>query len=396
MKGYSNENLKFNTIEVSILMIIGIMLGLIIGFTLTYGKGLAKEVDNNDNFNDFLEIYDELVDNSYNNISKNELTVSSIKGLFSSIDDPFASYLNKEQTKNYHDEFSGQFVGLGISVVERNENFYISNVIKDGPSHKAGVKKDDRIISIDNKNVVDLDLDDISKLIRNDKKSVKLLVNRNGKQLTFRLKKDKIDVSSVYSNIFLKNNKSIGYIYISTFYDNTYSQFISTLKYLESNDIDSLIIDVRDNFGGSLRQLDLILSEFFEKNKVLYYTISRYETEEILDLNDTKRSYDIVVLCNKNTISSAEILVSAFKDNYDNSTIIGEQTYGKRSIQTVKNLSSGASLKYTHKKWLTSKGEFKDNIGIEPDILIEDLNKNYKKTSDVDEQFKKAIELLSK
>ena len=197
--------------------------------------------------------------------------------------------------------------------------------------------------------------------------------------------------------IFEKDDMKIGYICIETFAANTYEQFRNVLKDLESENINSLIIDVRDNPGGHLNQAKKILSLFFDKKTVLYQLQTKDKIKKVYSSSNKKRTYDIAVLINSNSASASEILASSFQDNYKNSVLIGVKSYGKGTVQQEVLLSTGASMKYTVEKWLTAKGKTIEGSGIVPDKEIEHNPLYYLQPSDEnDVQLQKAFEVLTK
>lgn len=220
---------------------------------------------------------------------------------------------------------------------------------------------------------------------------------RDGKNIELTITRDVVDIPSVNSKIIEGNNKSLGYISIDTFASNTYSQFKSNLTSLEKQKIDSLIIDVRNNPGGHLDQVEDILSLFFNKKTVLYQIETKGKTEKVYASSKKTRNYDVVVLINGSSASASEILASCFQENYKKATIIGTTSYGKGTVQKSLELSTGASLKYTTEKWLTSKGTWINDKGVVPDIVVEQSEEYMAAPSDDNDlQLQKALGVLTK
>ena len=157
-----------------------------------------------------------------------------------------------------------------------------------------------------------------------------------------------------------------------------------------------MIIDVRDNTGGHLSQVNKILSLFFDKKTVLYQIETKNNLENVYAEGKDKREYDVVVLINCASASASEILASSFQNNYKNATIVGLQSYGKGTIQNAIQLTTGASLKYTTQRWLTSEGEWLNEVGVVPDESINIEDDYYEVAGNGDTQFKRALEILSK
>ena len=176
--------------------------------------------------------------------------------------------------------------------------------------------------------------------------------------------------------------------------ENYYSK---KLKKLEEDNITSLVIDVRDNPGGKLGQVNKILEQFFNKKTVLYQIVTKDKTSKVKDDTSEKRDYPIVVLVNNGSASAAEILAASFQDNYKDVTVVGTVTYGKGTIQKAIELSSGASIKYTTQKWLTPKGKWINEKGVIPDEVIEQGDKyGAEPIYSNDVQLQKAVEILKK
>ena len=219
-------------------------------------------------------------------------------------------------------------------------------------------------------------------------------VKRNNQELTFTLIREKIELNSVFADIYETNDKKIGYINVSIFAGNTYKQFKSKLEELETEEVDSLIIDLRNNTGGHLTAVESMLELFMDSNYIIYQTEDKYGVEKKYSDGNNTKTYPIVILTNAISASASEVMAAALSENL-NATIIGETTYGKGTVQELKELSSGQQYKFTTKKWLTPKGNWINEVGIKPDIEVS-LNENYynNPTSDNDNQLQKALEFL--
>ena len=245
------------------------------------------------------------------------------------------------------------------------------------------------------KNVEGLTLDEMSNLIKGKSGSkVSLTVLRGEEEVTVVAKRGVVEIPSVSSDIL---EESIGYIKIDSFSATTSDQFSKKLKSMEEKNISSLVIDVRDNPGGKLGQVNKILEKFFSKKTVLYQIVTKDKTTKVYDDTSDNRDYPVVVLVNNGSASAAEILAASFQDNYKDVTIVGTVTYGKGTIQKAIELSSGASIKYTTQKWLTPKGKWINEKGVIPDEIIEQGDKyGANPTYANDVQLQKAVEILKK
>ena len=264
-----------------------------------------------------------------------------------------------------------------------------------GPSNKI-LKVDDLIVKVSGKDVRGIYGDDLKKLIRGKVgTAVKIKVLRNNKYLTFSIKRTNIEIETVKSNYFDVESKRIGYLDVDVISSNTYKQFNKNLKRLENKNIDSLIIDLRDNPGGHLSQTKEILSMFFNKKTVLYQLKDKDTKKKIYSSSNETRSYPIVILVNDGSASASEIITSCFMENYNNIKVVGTTTYGKGTVQQSHQLSTGTSIKYTVQEWLTSNGKSINEKGIKPDEELL-MNSEYysNPTYNTDNQLQKAIEIL--
>ena len=286
---------------------------------------------------------------------------------------------------------SGKYKGIGVSFRDKT----ILSVFKDSPAEKAGVKVNDIIVKVNNNDCANLDDNHIVELIQSNSENINLVVERLGKEISFDLKLDSLNVPAITYDVL---NNDIGYIYISTFSNTLSEQVSSALNELEAKNIKSLIIDVRDNSGGYLVAALDVANLFLEKGKIVYSLQANNLQQIYYDESDEKRDYNITVLINKNTASAAEVLAAALKESYG-SILIGNKSYGKGRVQQTKTLSNGKMVKYTTAKWLTPTNECIDGIGLTPDYEI-DIKFQYNEAGEAisyeDTQLKKAIEILSK
>ena len=202
------------------------------------------------------------------------------------------------------------------------------------PASKAGVKNGDIITKVNGTDISGKSLSDVVSMI-NSKKKAKLTINRNGEELSFELSRDTIEVPVVSSEVYENNGKKIGYIKIDLFSLKVYNQFNKALKALEKQNIEGLVIDVRDNPGGYLSQVKEILCLFLDKKQVLYQLQTKEATEKIYGTKKSvDRDYPVSVIINDESASASEILASAFKESYG-SHIVGINSYGKGTVQSA-------------------------------------------------------------
>lgn len=336
---------------------------------------------------EFLQVYYDLEDDFYADIDKTEMIDQAIAAMLDYLGEDYSTYMNKQETADLENHLSGQYVGIGISITNGNQ---IVKVYKDTPASRVGLEDNDVIISINGTSTEGLNQNAVSALISKTEENT-IMINRGGRTYTFTVKAETLN-SPLISEIYEENNKRIGYILIESFTNTVEEEFAKALNDLEAKEIDSLIIDVRSNTGGYLKGAPSIASIFLEKGKTIYSLEGKDSTDVYVDETDEKRDYKIAILMNDETASASEVLAAALKESYG-ATLIGTTSYGKGKVQLTKNLEDGSMIKYTTARWLTPSGECIDEIGIDPDYLVnleQDENGVYRDT-----QLEKAKELLS-
>lgn len=386
---------KFSIFEVVIIIFISIVFGIIVGYVLTYTRSPLGSVKSNSKLSEIISTYNSIKNNYYKEIDDDTLVNAAVSGMIGSLDDKYSNYMDSITTDSFNESVEGSFVGIGITIMYDGEYNKIIAVDDKGPSNN-NLKVDDLIVEVSGKDVRGIYGDDLKKLIRGKVgTTVKIKVLRNNKYLTFSIKRTNIEIKTVKSNYFDVENKKIGYLDVDVISSNTYKQFNKNLKRLENKNIDSLIIDLRDNPGGHLSQTKEILSMFFNKKTVLYQLKDKNTKKKIYSSSNETRSYPIVILVNDGSASASEIITSCFMENYNNIKVVGTTTYGKGTVQQSHQLSTGTSIKYTVQEWLTSKGKSINEKGIKPDEELL-MNSEYysNPTYNTDNQLQKAIEIL--
>lgn len=349
---------------------------------------LSQNKSNNEYINEFLDVYDSITKEYYEEVNQNELIDSAINGMFSYLGDDYSEHLSQKDTNDLLEKLAGEYQGIGVEIYQDK---IIYDVFENSPAEKAGIKKGDQVIKIDKEDLKVKDNEYVADKIKKSEGKIDIVLLREGKEINVVVEKDKLYIPSVTDRIIESNNKKIGYMQISTFSNTTYKQFKSTLEKLEKENINSLIIDVRSNSGGYLVSAKDIASLFLEKGKVIYSLEEKGKTTKYKDKTKTKRSYDVAVLINEYSASASEILTAALKDSY-NATLVGKKSYGKGKVQQTLDLDDGSMAKYTTAKWLTPKGTCIDKVGISPDYEV-DLEINGEEI--VDTQLNKAVEVLA-
>lgn len=394
------KKIKLNFIQLAIIVSIPTLIMSIISGSLVYSRlsNTGKvTTTNNKHVNEFINTYNKLLEEYYEDLDENELVDAAINGMLSYTGDDYTIYMNEDATESLNEKLEGTYQGIGIRIGLNDSNeIYVYEVFDDSPAKKAGIQVEDILVSINGENVSGKTTEEVSLIIQNSKDTKFIIVvNRNGESLSFEVERKNLIVPAISSSIKEVNGKKIGYIYLETFSSTLDTQVESTLISMENEGIDSLIIDVRYNTGGYLTSCTNIIELFLEKDKLMYTIKSKKDSIDFKDTTDTKREYPIVVLINGSSASASEILASSLKYSYG-ATIVGTKSYGKGKVQTTGTLNDGTMIKYTSARWFMPNGECIDEIGIEPDINIE-LSEEYKNEpiEEKDNQLNEALKILS-
>lgn len=350
--------------------------------------------DNNEE--DIMKTYNKIMNNYYGDVDGAELTDAAIKGMMDFLGEKYTMYLDKNDSSLLSSELDGKYRGIGITVQRTvNNDIVIVNVSDNTPAAKAGLKENDILKKFDEIDLTNYDLNKINDLIK-EKDEVKVTIARDGNEKVVNVKLSNLDVPVVYSEIFNRNNKKIGRLYLTSFASDSYNQFKSELEKIEQENIDSLIIDVRSNSGGYLTSAEDILELFLNKGKVMYQLDTKDGKSIVKAKTKSSRNYDIVVLIDANTASASEMLATSLKESYG-AIIVGTTSYGKGRVQQLSNLSDNTFIKYTTANWYTPNGNSIDEVGITPGVYVE-LTIDYllNPCNDTDAQLQKAIEILAK
>ena len=384
----------FKTKEVVCLLLVTVVVSLVMGGLVTYNV-ILKGAKVDDELQEFIENYDYVVDNYYGNVDKNKLIDSAIAGMLSSLDNNSA-YVGGSDS-NFSIFLEGNYEGAGIQVTTTdNNNIIIYSVFDGTPASKAGLKSGDVIVKLNDKDTSNMSLEEFSKLVKSQDGSFTITYKRDGAEKTVKLKNDIVELKSVSSKTIERVNRNIGYIRLTIFANNSDEQFEKALNNLEKQDIDGLVIDLRGNSGGHLKTAENIISLFLDSSHPIYQIKSKDGQKKFYSNGKETKKYKIAVLIDSSSASASEVVTSALKEQYG-ATVVGENSYGKGTVQELQTLSNGEQYKLTTKTWLTSKGKGIDKKGIEPDYSITLNNEYLENPSDEnDNQLQKALEVIFK
>ncbi len=332
----------------------------------------------------FIEVLEELMENHYTQPTHDELLEGAIDGMISSLDDPFTTYFDYEEAAQYEQGFGETYVGIGVTVRYFEGYLIIDAVKENGPADTAGIIVNDVIAEVDGESIYDLPFYEIVGLIVGDEGTdVTIGIIRNGfdEIISLTMTRSIIDSATVYVDSFEREDQLVGYIKVTTFGDETLDLFANGIVELESQGIDALIVDLRDNGGGHLTTVYNMLREFLIADgkpmfSTEYFDNGEFKRDEYYASRTEARDYDIVTLVNENSASASEVFASAMQE-HGGYTLIGQTTYGKGTMQRDVALSAtlGDSLHITIGKWFTSDGNWVHydggTDGITPDIIVD-------------------------
>ncbi len=378
-------------------MMVGSVITMFIKDTNCTKNSTYKVTGNNySEFQPLYEAYDLLNKNYYEKVDSKKLVAGAINGMMESLGDEHSMYFDKESKKEFDSELSGTYYGIGAEIrLNEDKTVSVSKIFDNSPAEKAGLKVNDIFVTIDGKSTEGKNASDVASMLKSSSsKKATVVIKRDGKEIKFKIVKENITLFSVSSDMLKSGEKNIGYIGVSIFGEKTYEQFSEALKKLESDKMDSLIIDLRGNSGGYLTTVTNMLNLFVENGKVLYKMQTQEGVSEYKSISAGNRNYQIVILVDQDSASASEIMAAAMKEQYG-AKLVGQKTYGKGTVQTTADLSDGTMIKYTIQKWLTPSGKCIDGDGINPDY-DEKLSDEYlsSPSNETDNQLQKALEIL--
>ena len=343
----------------------------------------------------FGEVLEKIKQEYVDEIDQADVMDSAINGVLQSLD-PYSAYMSPELFKSMQTESAGEFGGLGIEIGMEAGVIKVIAPIADTPAEKAGIKSGDYIVRINNEQVQGKTLMEAVKLMRGPVgSSIELTVRRKGikKSLTFKIQRQVIEVKSVESKI-LGDKKNIGYIKLKSFNENSDKQFIKKIKDYEKKKLTGYIIDLRNNPGGLLNQAIAITDFFLEQGEIVSTKGRRIsETRKFFArTGDGVKGKPVIVLINNGSASASEIFAGALKD-HKRAIILGENSYGKGSVQSIIPLKNGGGMRLTISKYYLPSGKSISEVGVSPDILVKE-QELFEIESDKDNQLKYAIKLF--
>jgi carboxyl-terminal processing protease len=377
-----------------IILITVLSLNTFVNDGYVYAKNSNELYEKIDLFSEVLEtIKQEYVDE----IDQTEAMDSAINGLLQSLD-PYSAYMSPKSFDGMQTDTKGEFGGLGIEIGMESGVVKVISPIDDTPAANAGIKSGDYIVRINDQQVQGKTLTEAVELMRGPVGSeIKLTIRRKNekKALEFKITRAVIEVKSVEAKIIGENNK-IGYLRLKSFNENSDKQLFKKVNNFEKeNKLTGYILDLRNNPGGLLTQA-ISITDFFLDDGEIVSTKGRKisETRRFFSRRgDGINKKPLIVITNNGSASASEIVSGALKD-HKRAIILGENSYGKGSVQSIIPLKNGGGLRLTISKYYLPSGKSISEVGVSPDIFVEESGKDFKINTETDNQLKYAIDLL--
>lgn len=390
----------FRTSEVAILVLIACVISLLLGAFVTYrfvhkDSGRLEVADAE--LQNFIQDYNYLVDNYYGKVDKKEILNVAFKAMVNSLDDTYSGTID-DSSNSFDINLKGSYTGLGVEIVnDKDGNIVIYRIFEDSPAGRSELMAGDVLLKVNDHDVRGTSTSEFVKTVQDDtKQQFELLVKRGEEEKLITVKKEFITLPSVVSKTFDRDGKKIGYLGVSIFAANTATQFHDELRKLESAGMDGLVIDLRGNSGGHLFAVENMIAEFLDSSHVIYQEEVKDQKNKVYSSGTKTKEYPISILINGSSASASEVMTAALMEEYG-AVVVGTTSYGKGTVQELRELSNGDEYKFTTKKWLTPKGEWIHTKGIIPTVEVV-LNGAYysNPSDDTDNQLQEAISAIFK
>ena len=369
----------------------------ILFFNFLYSSAFSKN-DLYEKIDLFGEVLENIKKDYVDDVDQAEMMDAAINGVLQSLD-PYSAYMSPELFKEMQTDTRGEFGGLGIEIGMEAGVVKVISPIDDTPAAKAGIKAGDYIVKIGKEQVQGKSLMEAVKLMRGPVgTSIDLTVRRKKvkKPLEFKIVRKIIEIQSVSSRIVGKD-KNLGYIRLKSFNENSDEQFLKLIKKFEKNlNIKGYVLDLRNNPGGLLTKA-INITDFFLNDGEIVSTKGREISETrkfFARKGDEVKGKPVVILINNGSASASEIFAGALKD-HKRAIILGENSYGKGSVQSIIPLRNGGGIRLTISKYYLPSGKSISEVGVTPDILVEETENDFKINSQKDNQLNYAIKLFN-
>lgn len=383
-------------------ILFGILLSAIVGmagYLVLHGTFGRKDIGANagvevltsqDTREKLEEIKERLSSSFYYEVNGEQLVTYLLKGMTIGLDDPYANYYTAEEIKSIAELTEGEYYGIGVTLLQDAESGItrIVGIYEGSPAWDAGIQTDDQIIKVNGEDVRGLDLTTLVAKVKAEKQTV-ITVLRKEEELEFSMELTEVEIPTISYEMV---EETIGYLKITEFDTITVQQFKDGIIHLMEQGMKSLIVDVRDNPGGTLDSVCAILDTLLPEGLIVSIEDKDGYREEFTSDEDRIYEGPLAVLVNDNSASASEIFAGTLQD-YDLGTVIGTTTYGKGVVQRTYLLEDGSAIKFTAEKYYTAKGQDIDGNGITPDLFVEQ-EKDGAVEEETDRQLQRAMEYI--
>tara|TARA_Y100001958_G_C21213015_1_gene538586 strand:- start:237 stop:1373 length:1137 start_codon:yes stop_codon:yes gene_type:complete len=373
------------------------LISILLIFIIFHNSLLAKN-DLYEKIDLFGEVIENIKKDYVDDVDQSKMMDSAINGVLQSLD-PYSAYMSPELFKEMQTDTRGEFGGLGIEIGMEAGVVKVISPIDNTPAYEVGIKAGDYIVKIGDEQVQGKSLMEAVKLMRGPVgSSINLTIRRKNikKPIEFKITRRIIEVQSVTSKV-ISEKKNIGYLRLKSFNENSDTQFLKSIKDFEKKKkIKGYVIDLRNNPGGLLTQA-INITDFFLNDGEIVSTKGRNISETrkfFAKKGDEAKGKPIVVLINNGSASASEIFAGALKD-HKRAIILGENSYGKGSVQSIIPLRNGGGMRLTISKYYLPSGKSISEVGVVPDILVEEKGNDFKINTDKDNQLNYAIKLFN-
>ena len=351
----------------------------LVGAMAIIGLFLFTFFDSPKAFLQFLHDYQIIRTRYFRPVSDETLFQGAVKGMASSLGDPYSLYLTGAVYKSFMEQTTSAFGGVGIIIGEDKQgDFYILAVFKKGAAHDAGIQPGGKLVAVDGKKLHGMEPMLAANLVRGKVgTAVTLTIEENGKVKDYKMHRSDVVLPTVSDQMV---SGDIGYIHIYTFATHTGEEFKEALRDVKAKGARKLIIDVRMNPGGLITSVVDVADQILTRGPVVSYQ-AKNGTKQTFDIDGISKPMPMVILIDRNSASASEILAGAVQDKKEG-IVMGEKSFGKGTIQSVEELSDGTALKISIAQYLTAGGRKIDKIGIKPDVAVQQTGTPFDMNSD--------------
>jgi carboxyl-terminal processing protease len=313
--------------------------------------------------------YDKLEEEYYKEVDEEAVINGAINGMIDALEDPYSDYMNRDEASQFNENISSSFQGIGAEIQERDGYINIVSPIKNSPAEKAGLMPNDKVLAVDGKDIKGYSASEAVLLIRGSKGTeVTLSIQRGtNAQMEVTIVRDDIPIETVYAEML---DDQVAHIIISSFSTNTYDELLTAIDSMEKEGMKALVLDVRQNPGGLLSSAIDISNLFVEEGKNLLQIEIQGDKEVTVATPGSRVKVPVTLIIDEGSASASEILAGALSESA-NVPLVGLNSFGKGTVQTVNDLPDGSNIKITTAKWLTPDGNWIHDVGILPDHVVE-------------------------